>query len=99
VHDEIKGQVPRAFVVLKAGDEPDPEELQHEVIALVRDTVGPVAALRDVRIVPGLPKTRSGKILRRSMRAIADGRDEPVPSTIEDPRVLETLAPLLRGDA
>jgi propionyl-CoA synthetase len=99
VHDEIKGQVPRAFVVLKAGVEPDPEELQHEVIALVRDTVGPVAALRDVRIVPGLPKTRSGKILRRSMRAIADGRDEPVPSTIEDPRVLETLAPLLRGDA
>jgi propionyl-CoA synthetase len=99
VHDEIKGQVPRAFVVLKAGVEPDPEELQHEVIALVRDTVGPVAALRDVRIVPGLPKTRSGKILRRSMRAIADGRDEPVPSTIEDPRVLETLVPLLRGDA
>ena len=99
VHDEIKGQVPRAFVVLKAGVEPDPEELQHEVIALVRDTVGPVAALRDVRVVPGLPKTRSGKILRRSMRAIADGRDEPVPSTIEDPRVLETLAPLLRGDA
>ncbi len=99
VRDEIKGQVPRAFVVIKAGAEPDPEELQHEVIARVRDTVGPVAALRDVRIVPALPKTRSGKILRRSMRAIADGRDEPVPSTIEDPRVLEALAPLLRGDA
>ena len=99
VHDEIKGQVPRAFVVIKAGAEPDPGELQHEVIERVRDTVGPVAALRDVRIVPALPKTRSGKILRRSMRAIADGRDEPVPSTIEDPRVLEALAPLLRGEA
>lgn len=99
VHDEIKGQVPRAFVVMKAGVEPDPGELQHEVIERVRETVGPVAALRDVRIVPALPKTRSGKILRRSMRAIADGREEPVPSTIEDPRVLEALAPLLRGDA
>ena len=99
VHDEIKGQVPRAFVVIKAGVEPDPQELQHEVIERVRDTVGPVAALRDVRIVAALPKTRSGKILRRSMRAIADGREEPVPSTIEDPRVLEALAPLLRGDS
>ncbi len=99
VHDEIKGQVPRAFVVLKAGADPDAQELQEEVISRVRDTVGPVAALRDVRIVPALPKTRSGKILRRSMRAIADGRDEPVPSTIEDPRVLDALAPMLRGDA
>ena len=68
------------------------------MIDLVRHMVGPVAALRDVRVVPGLPKTRSGKILRRSMRAIAEGRDEPVPSTIEDPRVLEDLAPLLRTD-
>jgi propionyl-CoA synthetase len=99
VHDEIKGQVPRAFVVLKAGADPDPADLQEQVTARVRDMVGPVAALRDVRVVPGLPKTRSGKILRRSMRAIADGRDEPVPSTIEDPRVLDAIAPLLRGDA
>jgi len=99
VHDAIKGQVPRAFVVLKSGADPDPEALKHEVIALVRETVGPVAALHDVRVVPALPKTRSGKILRRSMRAIADGRDEPVPSTIEDPRVLEAIAPLLRGDS
>ena len=98
VHDAIKGQVPRAFVVLKAGADPDPQELKDEVIALVRATVGPVAALHDVRIVPGLPKTRSGKILRRSMRAIADGRPEPVPSTIEDPAVLDAIAPLLRGD-
>ncbi|MEY3733481.1 MAG: hypothetical protein RL347_840 [Actinomycetota bacterium] len=99
VHDAIKGQVPRAFVVLKAGADPDHGQLQDQVISIVRDTIGPVAALRDVRVVPGLPKTRSGKILRRSMRAIADGRDEPVPSTIEDPRVLDALAPLLRGDS
>lgn len=99
VRDDIKGQVPRAFVVVKAGVDPDSDTLQDEVIALVRETIGPVAALRDVRIVSGLPKTRSGKILRRSMRAIADGRQEPVPSTIEDPGVLEAIAPLLRGDA
>jgi propionyl-CoA synthetase len=99
VHDDLKGQVPKAFVVLKAGLEPDPMELQEEIVALVRSTVGPVAALREVRVVPGLPKTRSGKILRRSMRAIADGRDEPVPSTIEDPQVLTVLAPMLRGES
>ena len=98
VQDEIKGQVPRAFVVLSSGATTSPEVIEAEVIDLVRHMVGPVAALRDVRVVPGLPKTRSGKILRRSMRAIAEGRDEPVPSTIEDPRVLEDLAPLLRTD-
>jgi propionyl-CoA synthetase len=98
VHDEIKGQVPRAFVVLKAGADVEGSVLEEEIIALVRETVGPVAALRDVRVVPGLPKTRSGKILRRTMRGIADGRVEPVPSTIEDPAVLDLIAPMLRGD-
>ena len=96
VHDELKGQVPRALVVLKAGVETDPDALAAEVIASVRREIGPVAALKSVIVVPALPKTRSGKILRRSMRAIADGRAEPVPSTIEDPRVLEAIAPLLR---
>ena len=99
VHDEIKGQVPRAFVVLKAGSEADPMVLQAEIVDMVRDRIGPVAALRQVAIVPALPKTRSGKILRRTMRGIADGRDEPVPSTIEDAGVLEVLRPLLRGDS
>ena len=96
VHDELKGQVPRALVVLKAGVEVDPEQLAGEIVASVRRDIGPVAALKSVVVVPALPKTRSGKILRRSMRAIADGRIEPVPSTIEDPRVLEAIAPLLR---
>ena len=96
VHDELKGQVPRALVVLKAGADIEPDELSAQVIAAVRREIGPVAALKSVVVVPALPKTRSGKILRRSMRAIADGRSEPVPSTIEDPRVLEAIAPLLR---
>jgi propionyl-CoA synthetase len=97
VHDDLKGQVPRAFVVLKAGSEVDAQTLQREIVAAVRDQIGPVAALREVVVVPGLPKTRSGKILRRTMRGIADGREEPVPSTIEDVRVLDTITPLLRG--
>jgi propionyl-CoA synthetase len=97
VHDELKGQVPRAFVVLKAGADPDPAQLQREIVAAIRDQIGPVAALKEVVIVPGLPKTRSGKILRRTMRGIADGRPEPVPSTIEDVRVLDVITPLLLG--
>ncbi len=63
---------------------------------LVRDQIGAVAALRDVAVVPALPKTRSGKILRKTMRGIADGVDEPVPSTIDDAGVLDTLRPVLR---
>ncbi len=68
------------------------------MVASVREHIGPVAALKSVVCVPALPKTRSGKILRRSMRAIAEGREEPVPSTIEDPKVLETITPYLLGD-
>lgn len=97
VHDDLKGQVPRAFVVLKAGAEVDPGVLESQIVDSVRSTIGPVAALKQVVVVPALPKTRSGKILRRTMRGIADGRDEPVPSTIEDASVLEAIAPLLRG--
>jgi len=97
VHDDIKGQVPRALVVLKAGADIDPDVLSAEIVLAVRTEIGPVAALKSVIIVPALPKTRSGKILRKTMRAIADGRDEPVPSTIEDLSVLETITPLLTG--
>jgi propionyl-CoA synthetase len=69
--------------------------LQAELVAAVRDSIGAVAALRTVVIVPALPKTRSGKILRRPMRDIADGKRVVVPSTIEDPDVLSRLRPLL----
>jgi propionyl-CoA synthetase len=97
VHDDLKGQIPRAFVVLKAGSMIDPSELEAEVVHLVREEIGPVAALKRVVVVPALPKTRSGKILRRTMRGIAAGRDEPVPSTIEDPAVLDALRQVLQA--
>jgi len=95
VNDDLKGQVPRGFVVLKAGISAEPDVLSAELVRLVRDRIGPVAALRRVDVVAALPKTRSGKILRKTMRGIADGRAEPVPSTIEDPAVLDELRPVL----
>jgi propionyl-CoA synthetase len=98
VHDQLKGQVPRAFVVLKSGADVDPAQLEREVVKAVRDEIGPVAALKSVVVVPALPKTRSGKILRRTMRGIADGRPEAPPSTIDDISVLDVLRPLLQGD-
>jgi propionyl-CoA synthetase len=96
VHDELKGQIPRAFVVLKAGVDVDPAVLEAELVALVREQIGPVAAFKQARVVPALPKPRSGKILRRTMRGIAEGRTESIPSTIEDPAVLDVLRPLLQ---
>ena len=95
VDDDFKGQVPRGFVVLKAGVGTDPAVVSAELVQLVRDQIGPVAALRRVDVITALPKTRSGKILRKTMRGIADGRDETVPSTIEDPAVLDVLRPVL----
>lgn len=95
VADEIKGQVPRGLVVLKSGATAD--GLAEQLIEAIRDNIGAVASFKLVDVVPALPKTRSGKILRKTMRGIADGRDEPVPSTIEDPAVLDTLKPILRN--
>jgi propionyl-CoA synthetase len=99
VHDDLKGQVPRGLVVLKSGVDVDPDELRADLVARVRAEIGAVASLRQIDVVAALPKTRSGKILRRSLRAIADGVDEPVPPTIEDAGVLETLRPTLLGKA
>ena len=99
VNDAFKGQIPRGFVVLKAGVSTEPAVVSAELVQLVRDQIGPVAALRRVDVVAALPKTRSGKILRKTMRGIADGQDEPVPSTIEDAAVLDALRPVLaEGD-
>ncbi|MEU7433465.1 propionyl-CoA synthetase [Streptomyces sioyaensis] len=98
VTDSLKGQVPRGLVVLKAGLDRDPHDIATELVTAVRETIGPVAALRRVDVVPALPKTRSGKILRRTMRDIADGRDTELPSTIDDPAVIEVLRPVLRDD-
>ena len=97
IHDEIKGQRPSGYVVLKAGVEIDPETLRQELVAMVRDQIGAVATFRDVTVVQALPKTRSGKILRKTMRQIADHEQYTVPSTIEDPAVLEALRAQLGG--
>ncbi|MFJ2618254.1 AMP-binding protein [Glutamicibacter sp. NPDC087344] len=94
--DEIKGQRASGYVVLKSGVEIDESSLAKEIVALVRQHIGPVADFREVTVVTALPKTRSGKILRKTMRQIADGKDYTVPSTIEDSTVLEQLLPLLR---
>lgn len=97
VHDETKGQSPRALVVLgDSAEATDPDTIIAELVALVRKEIGPVAAFKQVDIVPALPKTRSGKILRKTMREIADGVDSPaVPSTIEDRSVLDSLESVL----
>jgi propionyl-CoA synthetase len=95
VQDKLKGQVPRGFVVLKAGIDIDHAVLQSELVKAVREQIGAVAALREIDVVPALPKTRSGKILRKTMREIADGRTPAVPSTIEDASVLDVLRPHL----
>ena len=92
IHDDLKGQRPSGYVVLKAGVEIEPDVLRGELVAMVRDEIGAVATFRDVTVVPALPKTRSGKILRKTMRQIADREDYTVPSTIEDPDVLSALA-------
>jgi len=97
VHDDLKGQVPRGLVVLKAGVQADPGQLAAELVRAVRDQIGAVASFKRVDVVPALPKTRSGKILRKAMRGIADGHEEPLPSTIEDASVLDALRPLLSG--
>ena len=86
VHDDTKGQVPRGFVVLKAGVGTEPGVLSAELVALMRDRIGAVAALRRVDVVTALPKTRSGKILRKTMRGIADGAGRAGPVHHRGPR-------------
>src|SRR5882757_46630 len=98
VRDKLKGQVPRGLVVLKAGVQTDDAVVCAELVAAVRDQIGAVAACKRADVVPALPKTRSGKILRKTMRGIADGRNEPIPSTIEDASVLDRLRPILTAE-
>ncbi len=95
--DELKGQVPLGLVVLKAGVNRPAEEVTKELVALVRERIGPVAAFREARIVARLPKTRSGKILRGSIRRIADGEATVAPATIDDPAILDEIGAVLAG--
>ncbi|MEM7374444.1 MAG: acetate--CoA ligase [Bacteroidota bacterium] len=95
ISDELKGQIPVGFVVLKAGETIDMEQLQQQLVQMVRDTIGPVAAFKRALIAKRLPKTRSGKILRKIIRYIADGKSFNPPSTIEDMAVLDELRELM----
>jgi propionyl-CoA synthetase len=97
VQDALKGQPPVGFVVLNAGAKRDHEDVESEVVALVRDAIGPVAAVKTVMVVERLPKTRSGKILRGTMRNIADGEPYKTPATIDDPAILAEIANALKG--
>jgi len=99
VRDELKGQRAAGFVTLKAHETIDPDVLEKELVALVREHIGPVAAFRDVVVVDRLPKTRSGKILRKTMRQIVDGEQYKIPATIEDPTVLDSLVEAVHGPA
>ncbi len=94
--DPVKGQRASGYVVLKSGVAVDPGELEADLVRMVREAIGPVADFRSAVVVEALPKTRSGKILRKTMRQMAAGEQYVVPSTIEDPAVLDALEPLLR---
>lgn len=94
--DDLKGQVPVGFVCLTKGVDRPAEEITRECVALVRDRIGPVAAFKLAVVVDRLPKTRSGKILRRTMASIADGEDFKMPATIDDPAVLDEIAAALK---
>jgi propionyl-CoA synthetase len=94
--DQLKGQVPVGFVVLKSGVDRDHAAIGSELVQLVRDRIGPVAAFKQVTIVDRLPKTRSGKILRGTMQKIADSTEWKMPATIDEPGVLEEIALALK---
>ena len=97
VADALKGQVPLGFVVLNAGAERDEAELEQELVALVREKIGPVAAFKQALRVARLPKTRSGKVLRGTMRKIADGEPWRTPPTIDDPAILDEIREALKA--
>ncbi|WP_439817901.1 propionyl-CoA synthetase [Zavarzinia sp. CC-PAN008] len=97
VADALKGQVPVGFVCLKAGVARPEAEIVAELVALVRDRIGPVAAFKSATVVKRLPKTRSGKILRGTMSKIADGQAWKMPATIDDPVILDEITANLKA--
>jgi propionyl-CoA synthetase len=97
VADEIKGEVPVGLVVTKAGVARADADLCRELVELVREKIGPVAAFKTVAVVKRLPKTRSGKILRGTMKKIADGAEHTVPATIDDPAILAEISDSLKA--
>ncbi|KQY25860.1 propionyl-CoA synthetase [Rhizobium sp. Root482] len=97
IADAIKGQVPAGFLVINANVSRQTADIEREIVALVRERIGPVAALKTVICVKRLPKTRSGKILRGTMQKLADGESWKMPATIDDPAVLEEIADALKA--
>ena len=91
IKDQLKGQLPVGLIALKAGVTKDNDTISKECIQLVRDKVGPVAAFKIAIVVKRLPKTRSGKVLRGTMRKIADKEDYKMPATIDDPAILDEI--------
>ena len=96
VADSLKGQTPLGFLCLKKGVEITPEQIGREVVKMVRDRIGPVAAFKDTVVVDRLPKTRSGKSLRATMAKIADGEEFKMPATIDDPAILDEIREALQ---
>jgi propionyl-CoA synthetase len=97
VADEIKGEIPVGFAVTKAGVQRSADDITRELVDMVRERIGPVASFKVVTLVQRLPKTRSGKILRGTMKKIADGAEYAVPATIDDPAILAEISEALRS--
>jgi propionyl-CoA synthetase len=97
IADAMKGQVPLGFVVLNAGVDRNTGAIENEVVALVRERIGPVAAFKTAVTIKRLPKTRSGKILRGTMQKIADKEEWTMPATIDDPVILDEITAALKG--
>ncbi|MGB0848456.1 MAG: propionyl-CoA synthetase [Thiolinea sp.] len=95
--DDLKGQIPMGLVVLKSGVNIPDDELAKQLVQLIRDKIGAIACYKDTYVVQRLPKTRSGKILRKSMRQMVNGQEYAVPSTIDDPAIMPELEGLLRS--
>jgi propionyl-CoA synthetase len=98
MRDALKGELPCGFVVLKNTSQLDRGQIEAELITLVRERIGPVAAFKRVLVVDKLPKTRSGKVLRRTMKAIVDRDDYETPATIEDATALDDIRRAVSGD-
>jgi propionyl-CoA synthetase len=94
-NDDLKGQLPLGFLVLKNGVDRDDDEIVAETVKMVRERIGPIAAFKTAAVVQRLPKTRSGKILRGTMRKIANGEEYTMPATIDDPAILAEIAAAL----
>jgi propionyl-CoA synthetase len=96
VHDELKGQLPVGLCVLKAGVNTSDAEIKQDLAKMIREMIGPIAGYKETCVVKRLPKTRSGKILRGTMRKIADGEPYTMPSTIDDPAILNEIEDALK---